>query len=85
MEKLVVGMDIQTEYAEACYFDADTEDVVEVMEASSGEMKRVSNDLFFSTEENCWYCGVKAQEMYMIKPWQLFSDIFNLNITIICL
>ena len=38
MEKLVVGMDIQTEYAEACYFDADTEDVVEVMEASSGEM-----------------------------------------------
>lgn len=77
MEKLVVGMDVQTEYMEACYFDADTEDVVEVMEASSGEMKRVSNDLFYSVEENCWYCGVKAQEMYMIKPGQLYSDIYE--------
>lgn len=77
MEKLVVGMDIQTEYVEACFFDADTEDAVEVVEASSGEMKRVSNDLFFSVEENCWYCGVKAQEMYMVKPGQMFSDIYD--------
>ncbi|MBO4998476.1 MAG: hypothetical protein J6D02_10800 [Lachnospira sp.] len=77
MEKLVVGMDIQTEYVEACYFDADMEDVVEVAEVSSGEMKRVSNDLFFSVEENCWYCGVKAQELYMIKPGQMYSDIYD--------
>lgn len=74
MRELVLGMDLQTEYSQLCYFDEEQKDAVDVKEGSEGFLY---NDLFFLPEDKSWHFGLEAQELYLSRKGQYFQNIIG--------
>lgn len=77
MEKLIVGVDLQTEYTEYSYWDEEKQDALSVSDSKEQESTQYKNALFYSTKENKWYFGADAQEQYMTQAGQYFEDIIK--------
>ncbi|MDD5950207.1 MAG: DUF5716 family protein [Lachnospiraceae bacterium] len=77
MKNWMIGMDLQMEYAQFCYFDEENKDAVCLSEEEGEEATRYENNLFFLTEDKSWHCAAQAQELYMTKPGQYYTDILK--------
>jgi hypothetical protein len=75
MKKLIVGMDLQREYASFSYLDEEEKDVVDVKQGE--DVLHIDNSLFFLNEDQSWHVGEDAMQLYVTRSGVMYDKILE--------